>query len=222
MVDPSPGWDPVPVYGRFRIYVDGDGDTDDLPCTGVVEFRLEGRVVRADGGTIWPLGLVRTATLDSQGRVSIPMPAVDDPAVRGVKAIKVTEKIVGRTDVTYFIEPRLSDLDKTPPGFNLGDVLVEDAQTGTPALVRGRPGGVAGLDADGDVIDADGNKVGASALGAIIAGPRTPWAAGTAYATWSHVTYGTGLYTAVQPIAASSSPPGVAAGWWLTGYDPDA
>lgn len=56
---------------------------------------------------------------------------------------------------------------------------------------------------------------------AALDGPRTPWAAGTAYPAGSHVTYGQAFWTATRDIPAATVFGGQAAGWWRTGYDAD-
>lgn len=220
--DPTPRWDPVPVWGEWHT----DPITE-TPSTGSVEFEFLERINSTDGGTIYPHGYRRLVTLDGQGRIAVAFPGNDDPAiVQKGWSVKVTERIDGKTAETYYIQPSLLHLLLTPAGLNLGTVLKENAQSPSPALVRGVPGGVAALDADGDVIDADGVKVSTApaailgALGAaLVANPREAWQAGKAYPAWSQVTWSQGFYTATRDVPARSVFGDLADGWLLTGFD---
>lgn len=213
--NPTGRWDFVPVYGTWH----RDPATEE-PCTGYVTLSITHRITRTDGSAIYPKGVTRRISLDGTGSIATAFPAVDDPdIVEQDWVVKVVEEIDGSAPVTYEIEPRLSHLLLDPPGVNL--VRVQQ-QTGgpspAPALIRGVPGGLAGLDADGDVIDADGGKVTALDL-SLLATPRTVWAPATAYPAWANVTYQQGFYTATKAIPARTTFGDAADGWWLTGYD---
>lgn len=217
MSDPTTGWDAVPIYA--------DWDTDPItnaPASGTVEFRLRSRINLVSGATIYPLGFKRVVSLDSGGSIATTFPAVDDPAiVQKEWYVEVTEKITGTPDLTYYIQPRLAHLDITPrPGLNLGTILVDQAQTQTPALMRGLAGGVAGLDADGDVIDARGAKVtSATSFLTLFANPRTEWLADTAYPAGSNISHSGGWWTATRAVPARTGFGAEVDGWWQTGWD---
>lgn len=87
-------------------------------------------------------------------------PASDDPDItqRGW-TVSVEEAIPGGKK--YAIQPLLSQLETPIPGINLGLVEVPPGAPTVPAPVyaKGVAGGVAALDADGDVVDALGEKV---------------------------------------------------------------
>jgi len=90
--------------------------------------------------------------------------ASDDPDIieKGYQ-VQVDERLTipYGSGKTYFIQPMLSDLAKPVPGINLADVEVPPGSPNAPAPIyaKGQPGGVAGLDADGAVVDAFGVKV---------------------------------------------------------------
>lgn len=211
--DPTPGWDSVPVWGVW--HTDPISET---PSTGYVTFEFPDRINRVDGSVTYPHGYTRRVDLDGLGRIATAFPAVDDPAiVQKEWAVKVTENIDGKQPYPYYIQPRLLHLLLTPAGLNLGTVIGSAAQSSSPALVRGVAGGVAALDADGDVVDAGGEKVTALDL-SLLAQPRSTWAAGTAYPAWTNVIYQQGFYTATRAIPARSAFT-EADGWWLTGFD---
>lgn len=99
-------------------------------------------------------------------------PAVDDPdIVQAVPGVTVREQLQSGGGKQYTITPLLSHLDLTIPGINLGTIEVPPGSPSVPApmYAKGIPGGIAGLDADGDVVDADGVKVvaGAAAVSSV-------------------------------------------------------
>ena len=86
-------------------------------------------------------------------------PAADDPdIVQSGYTVTVSERLASGKGKSYSIQPLLSQLDLPVPGINLGLVEVPPDATSTPAPVyaKGVPGGVAALDADGNVINAHG------------------------------------------------------------------
>lgn len=88
-------------------------------------------------------------------------PAADDPDILPRDwQVTVKETLVGATGREYAIQPLLSQLETPIPGINLGEIAVPP---GSPVIatvyMKGIPGGVAALDADGDVVDAAGEKV---------------------------------------------------------------
>jgi hypothetical protein len=98
------------------------------------------------------------------GAVFAAFPASDDPdIVQTGYQVKVEEKLEGGTGKVYYLTPLLSQLDALPPGINLGQVEVPPGAPSAPAPMYAKsvPGGVAALDADGDVVDARGEKLAA-------------------------------------------------------------
>lgn len=96
------------------------------------------------------------------GAVFASFPASDDPdIVETGYQVQVVEQLSGSSGKTYYITPLLASLQATPPGLNLGLVAVPPGTPTAPAPVyaKGVPGGVAALDADGNVVDANGNVV---------------------------------------------------------------
>lgn len=89
-------------------------------------------------------------------------PASDDPDIsqRGW-TVGVEEALTGASGRKYAIQPLLSQLETPIPGINLGMVEVPPGSPTVPAPVyaKGVAGGIAALDADGDVVDALGEKV---------------------------------------------------------------
>lgn len=211
MSNPTTGWDQVPVYGRWLL----DPATNP-PAVGQVTFSIKSRINLSNGDAIYPSGISRTVSLDGTGRISTYLPAVDDPNILQHEWSVFVREEVGRV-TEYTIQPRMYMLDLDPPGLNLGSVIVDQIPGPTAAVLRGVPGGLAVLDADGDVVDATGEKVTALDL-SLLAQPRSTWAAGTAYPAWSNVIYQQGFYTATKAIPARSSFT-EADGWWLTGFD---
>lgn len=89
-------------------------------------------------------------------------PASDDPDIsqRGW-TVGVEEALTGASGRKYAIQPLLAQLETPIPGVNLGMVDVPPGSPTVPAPVyaKGVAGGIAALDADGDVVDAAGEKV---------------------------------------------------------------
>lgn len=89
-------------------------------------------------------------------------PASDDPDIlQHGWQVMVSEALTSANGRSYAIQPLLAHLDQPIPGVNLGTVDVPPGSPTVPAPVyaKGIAGGVAGLDADGDVVDAAGRKV---------------------------------------------------------------
>lgn len=153
MTNPTSGWDPVPVTGKWL-------NIDQSPKSGKIRFTLTARVIMTDGTAIYPRGGTITATLGAEtGSIATAFPASDDPniAPTGWK-VKVEEQLTDGSGQTYYIEPKLADL---PDGVNLNLVVVADDAPATPPPVymRGVAGGLAALNSAGQVVDAAGNPV---------------------------------------------------------------
>ena len=89
-------------------------------------------------------------------------PATDDPdIVQHDWSVTVTESLISGRGKIYSITPLMAHLDTAIPGINLGAIEVPPGSpTATaPMYAKGIAGGVAALDADGDVVDAHGVKV---------------------------------------------------------------
>ena len=94
--------------------------------------------------------------------VCVSFPANDDPDItpQGWQ-VKVDETLNSGAGRVYYIEPSLVVLAQTVPCLNLADVESPgDPHIPGAVFAKGQPGGVAALDADGDVNDAAGQKVG--------------------------------------------------------------
>ena len=117
-------------------------------------------------------------------------PAADDPDIvqHGYQVV-VREQLQSGGGKQYGIQPLLAQLDLPVPGINLGLVEVPPGSPSVPApmYAKGVPGGVAALDADGDVLDADGNKIG-SVPGGAVSAEEVRDIVGTALEAGSNVT----------------------------------
>ena len=110
------------------------------------------------GETIVP-PFTRTVALNSSGAATIPLPATDDPQWSPAGwAYTVTGKLGGEIVTGTLTLPHGS-----PTATLAARLQVDGAAAGGVSYIltsqRSVAGGVAGLDVDGDVIDADGNKV---------------------------------------------------------------
>lgn len=94
------------------------------------------------------------------GAVFVSFPASDDPDIlQSGYQVRVEERLSGGSGKTFYIQPLLAHLDLVPPGINLGTIEVPPGTPTAPAPIyaKGLPGGVAALDSQGRVVDADGN-----------------------------------------------------------------
>lgn len=163
MPNPVASWSSIPVYGKW-LNIDGTAKT------GSISVTLPVRVVNTPSDAIFPQGQVLAAVpLNTSGYASIDVPSNNDPdnSPNGWQAtVTVTFSNGKSPSEVYVIDTPLSALDNTPPGIDLAQVLV-------PALIPvpqqplyiGVAGGVAKLDADGNVIDASGAVVGTGSGG---------------------------------------------------------
>lgn len=132
-------------------------------------------------------------------------PALDDPDIVSDpdNRVMIKEALISASGREYAIQPLLTHLDLPIPGINLGTIEVPPGSPVVPAPVyaKGIPGGVAALDADGDVVDAAGEKVGAgldeAALGTYLTTNQ--------YATDADVTAATsGLVPSTRTVAGKA------------------
>lgn len=122
---------------------------------GVFEFECPYALL---GDTIVP-PFTRSATLDANGAATIELPATDDPQWSPAGwAYSVTARVNGETITGTLTLPYTSSTATLS-----ARLQVDGAATAGVSYIltsqRSVAGGVAGLDADGDVIDAAGNKV---------------------------------------------------------------
>jgi hypothetical protein len=125
---------------------------------GYLDIRSPAPLIGPGSGSVVP-PIARRVTLDTDGAGTVELPATNDPdwTPQGW-AYTVTGR-VGDGHLSGTIT-----LDYQTSAVNLADVFVSDGTTTVgvsyiPLTSRGAAGGVAGLDADGDVIDADGSKI---------------------------------------------------------------
>ncbi len=169
------------VDGR-RIYPEGAriertiGDTDADPVTRDAvraAWRAADEAKAAAAGEVFD-GAVWDARWNDllKGSVFASFPASDDPdIVQTGYQVKVEERLNSGAGKIYYVQPLLAHLDGVPPGINLGLIEVPPGSPTAPAPVyaKGLPGGVAPLDADGDVVDAEGTKVKGVSAGVLAA-----------------------------------------------------
>lgn len=76
--------------------------------------------------------------------------------------VRVVERLDRATGKEYATQPLIAHLDLPVPGVNLADIDVPPGAPSAPAPIyaKGQPGGIPALDADGDVVNAQGVKVG--------------------------------------------------------------
>lgn len=169
----------------------------DLPpsggATGYLDFTAPYPLLGPTDGSIIPPH-TRRATLAANGSATIQLPATNDPQWSPTGwAYTVDGRINGET-----ISGTLQ-LDYQTTSVQLADLLQVDGTTvaGTSYLLtaqRSVANGVAGLDADGDVINAAGDKVGEAAGGGIpetIIDAKGDLIAGTAANTAARLPAGT-------------------------------
>ena len=157
MTNPTNAWDKVTIFGKYL-------NLDGTPKSGTVVFTLAERIYRANNSTIYPAGGKLTVSLGAEtGSFSVGFPASDDPDIfPNGWLVKVEERLIDNSGKTYYVEPKLAYMADGGAGLDLTTVYVPAVPmlTPDPALIKGVPGGVAELDADGDVVDAAGEKVG--------------------------------------------------------------
>jgi len=162
MAGPTPSWNTVPLFGTWRNY-DGTLKAGNYKVTSAV------RVTNATDDVIVPAGLVASGALNEKESTGggktyslyADVPASDDPDndVRGWQlTVEVTFK--DSPGEKYVIDTPLSAATGNPPGINLRKVLLpQTIPVPATVFIKGVPGGLAVYDADGDVVDAAGNKV---------------------------------------------------------------
>lgn len=151
-------------------------------ATGWVDFTMTRPLLGAADNSIIPPDTWR-ATLDTDGTASIQLPATNDPQWSPAGWSYTVEARIGGHAITGTLQ-----LDHQSPSAQLADLLQVDgaAVAGTSYLLaaqRGVASGVAALDADGDIVNVDGDKALTTAdLVRIGANPRP---ADYGWLTWS-------------------------------------
>jgi hypothetical protein len=135
-------------------------------ATGWFDFTAARPLLGASDNSIVPPFTLR-ATLAANGSASIQLPATNDPQWSPTGWAYAVEGRIGGATITGTLQ-----LDYQSASVQLADLLQVDgaAVPGTSYLLtsqRSVASGVAGLDADGDVINAAGEKVGEAAGGGI-------------------------------------------------------
>lgn len=159
MATGAASWGTCNVVGTWH---NQDGSNKD----GTYTVTVPNRVCNATDDVIIPAGQFAAGELVTtlgQKSLDLDLPANDDPDNSPVDwgqiQVVVTFKDKSKTE-TYVIDTPLNGT------VNLRNVvLAANSPTQAPFLVRGVPGGVAGLNADGDVIDAAGDVVGSGGGG---------------------------------------------------------
>lgn len=154
---PAASWTGIPVFGTYLNF-------DGTPKQGKIVFTIATRIVDNTDDIIFPGGGAVQVTLGAEtGTASVNVPAVDDPDISPNDwQVRVDEKLTDGSGKSYYIQPLLADLNNTPPGINLRQVVVppDAPNAAPPTYMRGVAGGVAALDSAGNVLDADGNTIG--------------------------------------------------------------
>lgn len=174
MPPPSASWSVRRVYGTYRNVLSLNMEP------GTWSASITGRIVNtlADGTKqIFRPGVIGTGalnTIEGQPSIDLQLPVTDDPDnTPSGGAVTLTITFAAGGSETYTISP----LESWPVGTTGGSggtdlaTLLDPAITPSapPLVTVGVAGGVARLDADGDVVDADGVKVTGGGAGLPIA-----------------------------------------------------
>jgi len=148
----------ITVTGSFMTYPAGGAGTGSVVFTNSNWLFSPG-----DNEIIAPFAA--ETTLDGSGNISVVLPATDDPQWTPQGWSYAVEISVGSSTLTGSLQlqhdgPSTVDISDF---FNPGEP--SDGVTYIPLTQRSIANGVAGLDADGDVIDADGDKIKAPHVG---------------------------------------------------------
>lgn len=179
-------------------------------ATGWVDFTMARPLLGATDNSIVPPDTWRATLDDATGSASIQLPATNDPQWSPTGWAYAVEGRIGGAAITGTLQ-----LDYQATSVQLADLLQVDgaAVAGISYILtaqRGIASGVAGLDADGDVVDADGNKVGGgggTASGTVV----TETTYGQASTAGASSTYSRGDHTHGTPAAQTLGSLGAAA-----------
>jgi hypothetical protein len=188
----------------------------DGSAAGWVDFTMTRPLLGAADNSIVPPDTWR-ATLAADGSASIQLPATNDPQWSPTGWSYIVEGRIGAATITGTLQ-----LDYQTASVQLADLLQVDgtAVTGTSYILtsqRSVASGVAGLDADGDVINAAGDKVGGGTASSTVVAETTYGASSTAGAA---STYSRGDHTHGTPALGTTSTTAAAGNHAHTGvYD---
>jgi hypothetical protein len=181
---------PFPA-GVTQVTVTGEvsGVPDGQPVT--VKFVAADWAVGPAANALWP-AFTRYAVVAADGTFSIDLPATDDPAWTPVDWSYAVTLTYGDTSVTGTLTvPYAGGTFDLADRIDLGGTVTAGV-TYMPLSLRSAAGGVAGLDVDGDVIDAAGNKIGAGgAIPETIVNAKGDLIAATAADTVARLAVGT-------------------------------
>lgn len=152
MAAPAPAWNLIRCYGTWN-------NLDGTKKAGAYRVSIPQRVSDATDDVIIPAGIFLNGSLNTGAGPSLDIliPAVDDPDISPQNwAVNVTVNFNdGSAPETFNLQPSVSG-----GAVNLRTiVLPSNAPPLTELLFRGVPGGLAELDADGDVTNAAGAKI---------------------------------------------------------------
>jgi len=152
----SVDWVTTPVYGTWW-------NDDGTLKAGTFDIRLISRVTNSDADGIFPAQRWKSGELVTTGTQSLSVlcPVSDDAAnlPQGFKLSALITFADGSRPELYVFGLPSSLNGLTPPGLNLRSIQLPQDDVEQIGQLIGIPGGVARLDADGDVVDAAGNKV---------------------------------------------------------------
>jgi hypothetical protein len=200
----------VTVNIRFDLLPDGG-------ASGTVRISNERALLGAGDNSIVPF-VDETVTLASDGTGSVAVPATNDPQWSPLNFEYDVSATIGSRVVRGTLQ-----LDYQATSVQLADLLQIDgtAVAGTSYILtsqRSVASGVAGLDADGDVINAAGDKVGGGTASSTVVAETTY---GAASAAGVASTYSRGDHTHGTPALGSTSTTAAAGNHTHTGvYDP--
>lgn len=152
MPTPTPAWNLIRVFGTWN-------NMDGTKKAGSYRISNSQRITSAIDDVIIPPGTFASGTLNlaTGPSIDVMVPAVDDPDISPTGFSWVVEVAFNDKTATetFYVKPLVASGQ-----VNLRQVVVPSS---APALSEvqyvGVPGGLAKLDADGDVVDADGIKV---------------------------------------------------------------
>lgn len=161
MPAPTPSWNLVRVYGTWK-------NMNGSMKVGTYKVTIPARITNSTDDAIIPAGLFLQGDLNTtsgQPSLSVMVPATDDPdIVESNWKVNVEVTFTDATaeryviDVPYANRPTADGGDNS--GVNLRTIAISTGFLAQLANYKlGLAGGLALLDADGDVVDADGIKV---------------------------------------------------------------
>lgn len=162
MVAPTPSWNLVRIYGTWR-------GQDGALLAGKFKVTIPARITNSTDDAIIPAGVYASGdlqtTVTGSPSLDVLVPATDDPDndQTGWK-VNIEVTFVSAAGEKYVIDVPVADRPVadggTGVGVNLRTIAMSAQIPQQVALYKvGVPGGLAQLDENGDVVDADGNPV---------------------------------------------------------------